>query len=227
MKPSSSYPGKRRSSLNATRSRLHCQIECLPAEDLAIYRKMVDEVVAEHNPVGPTEKFYAVSAAQSMWRLQHAMSLMQGIFALGHREKVDSIGSGHHELDAGLAASQTFLERAKELALLTTYESRIRRALEKDLAALKALQAERKARHEEAVRQAKLFTKYALARDEDYHPGADFEPASNWGGFVFSEDEMLRIIDREIRYSYASDFALYGHDPQPEPDSGPPIDMAA
>jgi hypothetical protein len=188
---------------------------------------MVDEVVAEHNPVGPTEKFYAVSAAQSMWRLQHAMSLMQGIFALGHREKVESIGSGHHEVDAGLAASQTFLEHAKELALLTTYEGRIRRALEKDLAALKALQAERKAAYEKAADQATVFAKYAASRGETYEPGDDFEPASDWGGLVFSEDEMLRIIGSEIRYSYASDFALYGRDSQPEPDSGPPIDMAA
>ena len=83
--------GKRRSSLNATRSRLHGQIECLPAEDLAVYQKLLDEVIAEYDPIGPTERFHCTSAAQSMWRLQRAAALEQGIFAAGHREKIDSI----------------------------------------------------------------------------------------------------------------------------------------
>jgi hypothetical protein len=32
-----------------------------------------------------------------MWRLQCAVALEQGIFVTGHREKIDSIDSGHHE----------------------------------------------------------------------------------------------------------------------------------
>jgi hypothetical protein len=219
--------GKKRSSLNATRSRLHGQIECLPAEDLAIYHQLLDEVIAEYNPVGPTERFHATSAAQSMWRLQRAAALEQGIFAAGFREKIDAIDSGIPEVDSSLAASATFLERAKELALLTTYETRIRRALEKDLAALKALQTERKAKHEEAVEQAVAFTKYAISRHEDYSPGDDFKPASAWGGFEFSEPEILRVIDRDIRYKFALHYAIHGKDRQPLPDSSPKIDMAA
>ena len=219
--------GKKRSSLNATRSRLHGQIDCLPAEDLAVYQKLLDEIVAEYNPVGPTERFHATSAAQSMWRLQRAAALEQGIFATGFREKIDAIDTGIPEVDSSLAASATFLERAKELALLTTYETRIRRALEKDLAALRTLQAERKAAHQRAVDQAAAFTKYAISRREDYEPGDDFKPASAWGGFEFSEPEILRLIDRDIRLKFAVRYHLLGEDLQPKPDFGPKIDMAA
>ena len=219
--------GKRVSSLNAKRSHLHCQITCLPAEELAVYEKLLEDVVAEYQPVGPTETFYATSAAQSMWRLQHLRALEQGVFANGHREKIDSIDSGHHEVDASLAAAQTFIEHAKSLALLSTYEGRIRRTLEKDLAALKAAQAERKAAYQNAVDQAVKFTKYAIARDEDYEPGNDFKPASSWGGFEFSEPEMLRIIGRQIRYEHACYFENTGKDRQPKLQNDPKIDMAA
>ena len=136
--------GKKKSSLNATRSKLHCQIECLPAEDLAVYQKLLDEIVAELEPVGPSERFYATAIAQSMWRLNHAMSLMQSIFAYGHAEKIDSIDTGNAEVDTALVAAQTFLECSRELNNLTTYEARIRRALANDRASLKELQTERK-----------------------------------------------------------------------------------
>src|SRR5215472_9082299 len=175
--------GKRRSSLNATRSRLHGQIDCLPAEDLAVYHKLLDEVIAEHKPVGPTERFHATSAAQSMWRLQRAAAIEQGIFASGFRAHVDSINAGHPEVDSALATSETFIEQARALALLTTYEGRIRRALEKDLAALRELQSARKAAHRHAEREAILMLKYTRARGETYDPGDDFKPASAYGGF--------------------------------------------
>lgn len=219
--------GKRRSSLNATRSHLHCQIACLPAEELAVYEKLLNDVVAEYQPVGPTESFYASSAAQSMWRLQHLRALEQGVFANGHREKIDSIDSGHHEVDNSLAAAQTFIEHAKSLALLSTYEGRIRRTLEKDLAALKALQAERKAALEKAAEQATVFLEYSASRGERYEPGSDFTPASDWGGFDFSEEDLFRRWDRQRRYQNALHYRRTGKDRAPKPDSQPKIDMAA
>ena len=223
--------GKKRSSLNATRSKLHMQVECLPAEDLAVYQKLLDEVVAELQPVGPSEKFHAVAIAQSMWRLNHAMSLMQSIFAHGHREKIDSIDSGHHEVDNSLAAGQTFLEFSHQLNLLTVYEGRTRRALEKDRAALKALQEERKAKYDRAAEQATDFVVLAINRDQDYQPDRDFTPASDWGGFVFSEDEILRRYDREQRRLDAVYWRNFNKERRPclnsRPKLDPEIDMAA
>jgi hypothetical protein len=176
--------GKRRSSLNAFRSGLHGQITSLPAEDLAAYQKQLDETLAEYNPVGPTERFYAVSVAENMFRIFRCRALENGIFANGFRARIDSIDAGHPEVDASLAAAQTFEEQSRQLALLTLYEGRLRRTLEKDLAALKALQAERKAKYEKAADQATAFLRYAGSRGEMYEPGDDFQPASDWGGFL-------------------------------------------
>jgi hypothetical protein len=210
--------GKKKSRLNARRSLLHCQIECLPAEDLAVYQKMLDEIVAELNPVGPSEKFHAVAIAQSMWRLNHAMALMQGIFAAGHLEKIDSIDTGHHEVDNSLAAAQTFLEWSRQLNLLTIYESRIRRALAADRAALKALQDERRSKYGRAVQQATDMMLLAQVRGETYEPGDDFEPASEHGGFVFSESELARRFNRAQRVKDAEHFRTHKKDPRPRPD---------
>ena len=219
--------GKRRSSLNAFRSGIHGQITSLPAEDLAVYQKQLDEILAEYNPVGPTERFYAVSVAENMFRLFRCRALEHGIFANGFRAKIDSIDSGHHEVDASLAAAQTFEEQSRQLALLTLYEGRLRRTLEKDLAALKALQAERKAKYEKAADQATAFLRYAGSRGEMYEPGDDFQPASDWGGFVFSEPALARRYDRQCRYEDASYYCRNGRDPRPKPENDPEIDMAA
>jgi hypothetical protein len=219
--------GKRRSSLNATRSRLHGQIECLPAEDLAVYHKLLDEVIAEHKPVGPTERFHATSAAQSMWRLHRAAAIEQGIFASGFRAHVDSINAGHPEVDSALATSETFIQQARALALLTTYESRIRRSLEKDLASLRALQSERKAAHYRAENDAIRMLQYTRHRGEAYDPGDDFKPASAHGGFVFSKESLEREISRRRRFDYAWRFSRNGKDPAPRRDFDPEMDLAA
>ena len=219
--------GKRRSSLNGMRSKLHCQISALPAEDLAVYNNMMEELVAELQPVGPQEKFYAVSMAQSMWRLNHAMGLMQGIFAAGHMEKIHSIDTGNEEVDNAVAAAKTFIELNRELANLTTYEGRIRRALEKDRAALKELQTERKAKYDKALQQAADFAVLALHRGETYEPGDDFTPASDWGGFAFSPDEIVRYYNREQRLKDAQYYKIQGEERRPRPKNHPKTDLAA
>ena len=219
--------GKRRSSLNALRSGVTGQITSLPAEDLAVYQKQHDEILAEYNPVGPTEIFYDASVAENIFRISRCRALENGIFANGFRQHIDSIDAGHPEVDASLAAARTFEEQGRQIALLSVYEGRLRRTLEKDLAALKALQAERKEKYERAADQATAFARYAAARDEEYEPGDDFQPAADWGGFVFSEPELLARYDRQIRYQNARDYCRTGQDPRPKPQTEPKIDMAA
>lgn len=219
--------GKKRSSLNAVRSGIHGQLTCLPVEDLAALQKLTADIVAEYNPFGPTELFWATSVAEAMFRLQRIRSLENGIFAQGFRDKVDAIDTGIPEVDASLAAADTFLESAREIALLSVYEQRQTRSLEKALAQLKTIQAERKAAREKAVEQATTFVKHGIRTQQPYEPGEDFEPASDWGGFVFSEDEILRVIDRDIRFDKAWRTRFDRPAANPGPDSGPKPDMAA
>lgn len=224
--------GKRKSSLNATRSKLHCQIECLPAEDLAVYQKLLDEIVAELEPVGPSERFYATAIAQSMWRLNHAMSLMQSIFAHGHAEKIDAMDTGNEDVDNALVAAQTFLEKSRELNNLTTYEARIRRALANDRISLKELQTERKTKYAKAAQEATDLIILGHIRNEPYQPAADeYMPASAHGGFVFSAPDLIRRYNRQQHLNDAAAFRQFGRDPhprpKPQPEKTPETDMAA
>ena len=171
--------GKKRSSLNAWRTGLTGHLQCLPAEELAVLRKLTDEVIAEYKPAGPTERFLAVSCAENMYRISRCRALENGIFANGFMDRIGGIDVGDPEVESSLAAAQTFEAQAHRLSLLSVYEGRIRRTLDRDLAALKAAQAECKAAHKRAVKQASNFIKHARSKGERYSPGRDFEPAES------------------------------------------------
>ena len=78
-----SEAGKRRSSLNATRSGLHGQIICATAEELAVLQKHTSDVRAELAPIGPTESFLTTSISDNMFRINRLRALEAGIFASG------------------------------------------------------------------------------------------------------------------------------------------------
>jgi hypothetical protein len=80
--------------------------------------------------------------------------------------------------------------------MIFLYETRMRRALEKDMAALQALQEKRKASYSRAQDEAIRLLQLALSQGETYEPGEDFLPASAHGQFVFSAP---RVIDRAAR----------------------------
>src|SRR5215469_7357850 len=166
-----SLEGKRRSSLNGYRNGLNGQIVCSTPEELAAFQSFCAEIQSELAPVGAIERFYAKSVAENMYRLEKDRSLEMGMFANGHRDHVDEMQSGHPEADTALAASRTFLEQANAFNLLSGYESKIMRALEKHQAQLKSLQTERRAAYEKAVEPATQFVELAEAMEETYEPG--------------------------------------------------------
>ena len=220
--------GKRRSSLNGYRNGLNGQIVCSTPEELAAFTSFCSEIQNELAPIGAIERFYAKSVAENMYRLEKARSLEMGMFANGHREHVDEMQSGHPEADTALAASRTFLEQANAFKLLSGYESKIMRALEKHQAQLKTLQTERKAAYEKAAEQATQFVELAEAMEETYEPGEDFTPASAYGGFAFSEDEILRRRERLAHLRAARIYHFEGKLPKPasKPDDKTPLRAA-
>jgi hypothetical protein len=220
--------GRRRSSLNGYRNGLNGQIVCSTPEELAAFKSFCSEIQSELAPVGAIERFYAKSVAENMYRLEKARSLDMGMFANGHRDHVDEMQSGHPEADTALAASRTFLEQADAFKLLSGYESKILRALEKHQAQLKTLQTERKAAHETAVEQATQFVELAEAMDETYEPGEDFTPASAYGGFAFSPTEIDRRRVRTAHLRAARIYRFEGKLPNraPKADSNAPLRAA-
>jgi hypothetical protein len=219
--------GKRRSSLNAYRSGLHGQIVCATEEELAVLQKHTSDIRGELDPVGPTESFLTTSISDNMFRINRIRALEAGIFASGFRANIDSIDAGHPEVDAALIASDTWMRQAKEIMLLSVYETRLTSILRKDRAELKSLQAERQETREKAMNQAEIFVEHAESKGEVYDPGEDFLPASAHGGFDFSAPEIARRRDRARRYKIACNYHFRDKSKDPSPDFGPIIDLQA
>jgi len=81
--------------------------------------------------------------------------------------------------------------------------ARIQRAIEKNTAALDALQDERKAAYAQAQEQAIHLTQLAELKGQDYDPAPDFTPADFHGGFVYSATEIARLRSRARRLEEA------------------------
>jgi hypothetical protein len=197
-------------NLDSYRDPLTGQIHVSTPADTAAFKKHCAGILESLTPQGVIERQLAQAVAEDMWRLQRARALENGIFALGHREHVDKMKSGHPEVDTALAQSKTFIEQARTLHLLTVYELRIHRTYEKNFAQLKSLQAERKSSHKYAEQQAILFAQLAAAKGETYQPANDFLPASEHGGFAYSKPALAQVRERERRLNEARDYN-FGH----------------
>ena len=194
--------GRKRSSLNAFRHGLTGQIIMHTPEDEQAFKKHCDGIREALAPVGALELDLAQAIAEDRWRLNRARALENSIFALGQGEYLREY-SGHPETVAAFAQGRTWMTHAHELHLLTTYENRIRRSVEKNTAELRALQAERKAAVAKAEEEARLLVQLAEVEGGDYDPADDFPPESQPLGFVFSRPAIQRQIERSQRLGRA------------------------
>jgi hypothetical protein len=193
--------GRRRSSLNACRTLITSKIHlCSPEEQPAFDAHMAayKEALA---PVGILETELVVEISKTKWRLKRASSSEDSIFSQAHLDYADDMQSGHPAVDSCLVEGKVWKEQAHTLILISLYETRMRRAVEKDMATLQALQEKRKASYSRAQGEAIRFPQLALSQGETYEPGEDFLPASAHGQFVFSAPDLARVIDRANRLS--------------------------
>jgi hypothetical protein len=195
--------GRKRSSLNAFRHGLTGQIVMHTPEDEQAFKKHCDGIREALAPVGALELDLAQAIAEDRWRLNRARALENSIFALGQAEHLHEASGHHPEIDAAFAQGRTWIAHAHELHLLTTYENRIRRSVEKNTAELNALQTQRKAAIAKAEEEARLLVQLAEAEGGDYDPADDFPPESQPVGFVFSRPAIQRQIDRDRRLGHA------------------------
>jgi hypothetical protein len=180
--------GKSSSSRNNLRHGLTGQISLLPTEDREAHDAFCNELIESFNPETPMERQLANSIAEDSWRLNRAGAIENNMFALGHQHE-------RREVQLALADAQTFLTQAAAFNLLTLYEQRINRNLQRNMKLLRDLQAERKAHHDQAMEEAKLLAQLNLMN------GLPYQPEEN--GFVFSIAEINRAIDRNNRLKAA------------------------
>src|SRR5579862_2691923 len=187
--------GKRRCRLNAYRHGLTGQLCVFTPEEQQRYEqhcKMVHEALV---PVGDFERHIAQLVADGRWRLVRASAIEACAYALGlHEHSSDDTGSS--EVDNGFSQTKTWFKDPHSLHLLTTYEQRIQRAVDKNTAYLNTLQTQRKAEAKEAMRQAKLLYQLAQAEGKPYQPEAYFITAPEVRESVFSTAEVAREVGR-------------------------------
>ena len=161
--------GKKRSSLNAFRHGLTGQIVVQTPEDQQAFNKHCDGIREALAPIGALEVDLAQAIAEDRWRLNRARAIDNAIFALAQSEDPPE-DSGNPELDAALAPARAWMAHAHQLHLLTIYENRIRRSVEKNTAELRALQAERKRATAEAESPVRFFEGPTSDPPEPAHP---------------------------------------------------------
>jgi hypothetical protein len=207
--------GKARSSRNNLRHGLTGQITVLPSEDREAHDAFVNQLLEGLNPETPMEEQLANSIAEDSWRLNRVRAIETNIFALGRDQE-------HNPVRIALADAQTFLDQAGKFQLLTVYEQRINRNMQRNLQQLRDLQAERRQQREAALEEAKLLAQLSLINGLPYQPEQDEQahttthPAAN--GFVFSTAEINRAIDRDNRLKQARELASTAPKPQNRPE---------
>ncbi len=158
--------GKARTRLNAFRHGLTGQILVLSPDEAETYRTNHAEIRKHYQPVGPIESALTDQIATSIWRLQRAHAIEEGVFALD-----SATGPQPGEVTNDLfGPARTWLDQGKSLHLLALYEGRLRRALDRDKSELNTLQSARKQQADEALNQAVALHRLAKSEGKPYDP---------------------------------------------------------
>jgi hypothetical protein len=195
--------GRKRSRMNALRHGLTGQVTTMTDEDRTAHEKFSKALIEDLAPKGAMETQLAQRIATDSWRLNRMSAVEDNLFALGLHEHGGKLHLEHEQIDAALTTARVFTMESKQLQLLTLYEQRLNRAIQKNLAMLQQLQATRKAEDEAAMKEAATFLKLSEMKGLPYQPIKD--------GFVFSNEQIHAAIDRQHRLDRAAttDFTRY------------------
>jgi hypothetical protein len=201
--------GKHRTRLNAYRHGLTGQICLLTAGEHEAFEQHCTGIRESLEPVGAIEIDLAQSIAEDRWRLKRARAIETGIFALGHLGQLGALATSDRDdpaqlpIDEALSRARTWVDKSENFQLLALYEQRIHRAIEKNMAQLRTLRAERKAVLQQALEEAQLLAQLAYSKGEKYDPARDFPPEILQIGSDFSSAGIRRLIDRNQRLNQA------------------------
>src|SRR5580658_9348694 len=173
--------GRNRSRVNALRHGLTGQVTTMTDDDRAAHDQFSKALMHDLAPDGAMETQLAQRVATDSWRLNRISAIEDNLFALGQLQNAGQACPDVPEIDAALISARVFTLESKQLQLLTLYEQRINRSLQKNLAILQQLQATRKATDEIAMKEAATLLKLSEMRGIEYQPAKD--------GFVFSRDQ--------------------------------------
>jgi hypothetical protein len=200
--PEMSPAANHRCRLRAVRHEFTGQFYALSLEDRAAFETHCCGILEDLRPANHRERWLAVSIAEDQWRLNRARALENNIFAIGMSGDIaNATDADTAEVHAAVCQARVWLQDGRNLQLLSLYEQRIRRSIEKNEKQLRELQAERKAAHDKALEEAVLLARLALSENPSYNPDED-APAEN--GFAFSAAEITRLAHRALRLQKAA-----------------------
>ncbi len=182
--------GKSISRLNARRDGFTGQIIILDAEGRPHFEQFQAKLLAGLHPETVLERSLAHAIALDTWRLNHLRAVEINMYALAGEDS--GATATDPRVQPAVADADTFAKQSERFLRLSLYEQRLNRILQKNLATLRSLQAERR-RHETDDRAEEvLLARYSDMKDLHYQAPA--QPTPN--GFVFSNEEILSAAHR-------------------------------
>jgi len=180
--------GKRRAALNAIKHGLTARTVLLPTEDLATFNRHVQQFLDEYKPATPTEDHLVHELANAAWRLKRIPLLEADLLTQAMNPNPES----------------TPESAIKALSALSLHGQRVSRMFEKALHQLRDIQAERREREQQQLKDAAALLELHKHKQVPYDPAHD--------GFVFSKEEVERYALRQKRLSegrVVAHFTLY------------------
>ena len=189
-------------ALNAYRHGLTGQVLIMTPEDQAAYHQHCQSMKKSFAPEGAFEAGLVQSISDDRWRLFRASSLDQntGAISIGGPDKFIT---EHPQVATALAQAIGWAADAKNLSLLSLYEGRIQRRVEKNVKMLREFQAQRKAALRQVVEEAALLAQAAQILGETYDVEREFPREALPPQFDFSVAEIARLAAHQARVSGA------------------------
>jgi hypothetical protein len=145
-----SAAGKTIVSLNAVKTGLTGCTVVLPYEDGELYSALIADYEKEFLPVGIQERELVQSLADIRWRLNRIPGLEAALDTYARLTLADGFADIPGGAGDFLIAVEVFNRNEKRLHNIHLHEARLSRRREKELAELRALQTERKAKEAKA-----------------------------------------------------------------------------
>src|SRR5580692_8860340 len=155
-----SQAGTQRTRLNAYKHGLTGRIHLLTVAEQAAFDAHCKSICEALTPVGALEIDIAQAIAEDRWRLKRARAIETGIFAAGQQGLL-GFNSGVATtqdpaqllVEDTLIQARTWLAKNDNFLLLALYEQRINRTIERNMAELRTLRAERQAARDQALEE--------------------------------------------------------------------------
>jgi hypothetical protein len=135
--------GKDRIKFNALKSGLFARTIVLPGEELSDYEALGTHLTGHYRPQTDTERELVTTVQNTTWRLNRAVELEFGLYAISTQQQMESIdaqfGDQTPEARHALAQAAGYLANARAFDQLNRQEGRLQRLLDRTKRELIAL----------------------------------------------------------------------------------------